>query len=114
MSPTLQRWDIVFERTDERDPSGHPGVILSSPAILGDPKQRRINVLLGSKKSPAVAALEHHAVLNGVNGLDHLTLVDCALVYQANKSAIIRIAGSVKDHWRTDIRRKVRACLGLG
>ena len=72
MSLPLQRWDIVFVRTDEDDPTGHPGVILSSPAILGDPKQRRINVLMGSKV-PGRARPRHHAVLNGADGLDHLT-----------------------------------------
>jgi hypothetical protein len=52
--------------------------------------------------------------LDSADGLELTTLVDCSLVYGARKSALIRAAGSVTEHRRDDIRRKVRACLGLG
>ncbi len=110
----MKRWDIIFVRADERDLTGHPGIVLSDDAILADPHQRRINVLMGTKKTPAVAPRTHHVVLDEADGLDHLTLFDCALIYLAPKSAVIRTAGTVTEHRQTDIRRKVRACLGLG
>ena len=49
----LRRWDIVFVRADEKDATGHPGIVLSHEDMLDDPKHQRFNVLIGSKKSPA-------------------------------------------------------------
>jgi hypothetical protein len=110
----LRRWDIVFVRESERDPTGHPGVVLSPEDMLEDARHQRINVLLGSKKSPAYAVQPRHVLLNGADGLDHLTVVDCALVMVARKPSIIRLAGTVSLERRKEIARKVRAYLGLG
>jgi len=46
--------------------------------------------------------------------LEHLTQVDCSLVYVARKASIIRLAGAVGYERRREIQRKVRAYLGLG
>lgn len=110
----LRRWDIVFVRVDEKDPTGHPGVVLSAEDLLEDPKAQRINVLMGSKKAPAYPAEPRHVVLNGADGLDFLTLIDCSLVVVARKSSILRLAGTVSLERRRVIQRKVRAYLGLG
>lgn len=74
----------------------------------------RINVLMGTKKQPAEAPREHQVLLNGADGLDHLTLIDCAFVYSINKTAILRSAGLVSYTRRVEIQRRVRAYLGLG
>lgn len=110
----LRRWDIVFVRTDENDPAGHPGVVLSPEEMLEDPKSQRFNVLMGSKKSPAYPAQSRHVMLNGADGLEFVTLVDCALVVVVRKSSILRLAGTVSLERRREIARKVRAYLGLG
>lgn len=110
----LRRWDIVFLRVDEKDPSGHPAVILSGENTLQDPKQHRFNVLLGTKKPPAAANADHQVLLNGADGLDHLTQVDCSLVYVARKPGVLRLAGTVSVERRKQLSRKVRAYLGLG
>lgn len=110
----LRRWDIVFVRADERDPVGHPGVILSGENTLQDPKQLRLNVLLGTKKPPAAQVAGHQVLLNGADGLDHLTQIDCSLVYLARKQSILRLTGTVSLERRREIQRKVRAYLGLG
>lgn len=110
----LHRWDIVFVPADEKDRVGHPAVVLSHVARLTNPKMERINVLMGTKKQPAESAAEHQVVLNGADGLDFLTLLDCAFIYTARKSAILRAAGTVSFYRRQEIQRKVRAFLGLG
>lgn len=110
----LRRWDIVFLRVDEKDPTGHPGVILSGENTLEDPKQHRFNVLLGTKKPPAASTMQHQVLLNGADGLDHLTQVDCSLVYVARQTSVLRFAGTVSLERRREIQRKVRAYLGLG
>ncbi|MEY2881562.1 MAG: hypothetical protein RLZZ15_3942 [Verrucomicrobiota bacterium] len=110
----LGRWDIVFARADEKDATGHPAIILSAAEIMNDPKQQRFNVLVGTKKQPAQAVAPHHVVLNGADGLEFATLLDCSLVYLVRKHAILRTAGRVTLERRREIQRKLRAYLGLG
>ena len=110
----LERWDIVFLRTDEKDATGHPAVVLSNPDILHDSRHLRINVITGSKKSPAAQARPHQVVLNGADGLEFPTLFDCGFVNIARKSSIIRSAGRVAYARRGQIATKLRASLGLG
>lgn len=110
----LHRWDVVFVRADERDPTGHPAVVLSGENTLEDSKQHRFNVVLGTKKPPAATNAAHHVVLNGADGLEHLTQVDCSFVYVARKASVIRRAGAVSFERRREVQRKLRAYLGLG
>lgn len=48
----LRRWDVVFVRADESDPTGHPAVVLSGENTLDDSKQHRFNVVVGTKNRP--------------------------------------------------------------
>ena len=110
----LNRWDVVFVPAGDRDVVGHPAVVLSPPDILGDPRQGRINVLVGTKKQPAEAAKAHQVILNGADGLEFMTLLNCALIYQVRKASILRTAGVVSHGRRGAIAVRVRAALGLG
>ena len=110
----LRRWDIVFLRVDEKDAYGHPGIILSGENTLEDPKQHSFNVLVGTKKPPAATTGAHQVLLNGADGLERLTQVDCSLVYIARRTSVIGLAGTVSFERRREIQRKVRAYLGLG
>ena len=110
----LRRWDIVFVRIDEKDAVGHPAVVLSDQSMLDDAKQLRVNVLMGTKKQPAQAATDHHVILNGADGLEFLTLLDCSFVFTARKISILRSAGNVTLNRRKEIQRKLRNYLGLG
>jgi PemK-like, MazF-like toxin of type II toxin-antitoxin system len=110
----LSRWDVVFVPADEKDAVGHPAVVLSPPDILGDSRQNRINVLVGTKKQPAESARPHQVILNGADGLEFLTLINCSLVYQVRKTQIIRVAGAVAHARRGAIATRLRAALGLG
>ena len=111
---TFRRWDIVFIRVDEKDATGHPAVVLSSDDLMAEGKQRRFNVVTGTKKQPAEGARNHHVILDEADGLAFSTLVDCSLVYVARKSSIIRSGGTVTVHRRQQIQRTVRGYLGLG
>lgn len=110
----LHRWDVVFVPADEKDAVGHPAVVLSHEARLTNPKMERINVLMGTKKQPAEQVREHHVVLNSADGLEFLTLFDCAFIYTVKKGSVLRTAGTVSFSRRTEFQRKVRAFLGLG
>ncbi|MDD2762760.1 MAG: type II toxin-antitoxin system PemK/MazF family toxin [Opitutaceae bacterium] len=110
----LNRWDVVFVPADAQDATGHPAVVLSPPDILADPRQARLNVLVGTKKQPAETAKSHQVILNGADGLEFATLLNCALVYQVRKANILRTVGSVSHARRGAIATRVRAALGLG
>ena len=110
----LRRWDIVFVPADEKDRAGHPAVVLSPPDILDDPRQARVNVLVGTKKQPAETAKPHQVILNSADGLEFATLINCALVYQVRKATILRTAGAVSHARRGPMATRVRAALGLG
>ncbi len=110
----LQRWDIVFLREDERDATGHPAVVLSGPDVLENPKQLRFNVVMCTKKPPAVMVRTHQVLLNGADGLDFATLVDCGMVVVARKTSVLRPGGRVAHARRAQISVKLRAALGLG
>jgi hypothetical protein len=110
----LRRWDIVFLRVDERDPAGHPAVVLSGENTLLDPKQHRFNAVVGTKKPRGTSNGEHQVLLNGSDGLDQLTQVDCSLVYVAKKASVVRLAGTVSVERRRAIQRTIRSYLGLG
>lgn len=110
----LSRWDVVFVPADDKDTVGHPAVVLSPPDILADPRQNRINVLVGTKKQPAEAVKSHQVVLNGADGLEFQTLINCSLVYQVKKARVLRMAGSVAHARRGAIAVRLRAALGLG
>jgi hypothetical protein len=84
----LNRWDIIFVPADDKDVVGHPAVVLSPPDILSDPKQNRINVLVGTKKQPAETAKSHQVILNGADGLEFMALLNCALVYQVKDRCV--------------------------
>lgn len=111
---TLNRWDVVFVPADEKDVVGHPGVVLSPPDILSDVKQGRINVLIGTKKQPAESVKSHQVVLNGADGLEFMTLLNCALVYQVRKANILRRVGVVSHARRGAIAVRLRSAFGLG
>lgn len=110
----LHRWDIVFVPAHEKDAVGHPAVVLSPPDILSDPRQHRINVLVGSKKQPAETIKTHQVVLNEADGLEFSTLLNCALVYQVRKVNVRRSVGAVSHGRRGAIATRVRAALGSG
>jgi hypothetical protein len=110
----LRRWDIVFVRADGKDATGHPGVVLSHEDMLDDPKHQRFNVLIGSRKPPSASAEPRHVVLNGADGLEFMTLLDCGLVVVVRKASILRRGGVVSWERRKEVQRKVRAFLGLG
>jgi hypothetical protein len=110
----LRRWDIVFLRVDGKDPTGHPAVVLSGENTLLDPRQRRFNVVVGTKKPPGTGNGQHQVLLDGADGMDHPAQVDCSLVYAAKKASVIRLAGTVSAERRRAIQRTIRSYLGLG
>jgi hypothetical protein len=110
----LNPWEIVFVRTDERDETGHPAIVLACLDVLRDGKQPRVNVVTCTKRPPAYDNRPHQVLLNGADGLEFPSLVDCSMVYVVMKSKVMRTVGSVSFERRKEIARKVRGALVLG
>jgi hypothetical protein len=53
-------------------------------------------------------------ILNGADGLEFMTLLNCALVYQVKKANVLRTAGVVSYARRGAIAVRLRAAFGLG
>jgi len=110
---TMNRWDVVFLRTEEKERDGHPAVV---PVSVRHPRRSPATAVQchsRTKKQPAEQARQHHVILDDADGLEFPTLVDCSLVYVARKASILRSTGSVTSP-PAAMQRLLRGYLGLG
>jgi hypothetical protein len=109
----MHQWDIVRVKVNPRDRDAHPAVVLSCEEDCQDPQFLRVNVLYGSKRPPAAALESWQVQLNGADGLDHATSVDCGVVYLVPKAACSAPVGTVSLERRRAIGRKLNEVLRL-
>jgi len=109
----MHQWEIVRVRINPRDRDAHPAVVLSCEEDCQDPQLPRINVLYGSKKPPGSPFDPWQVMLNGADGLDHLTAVDCGLFYLVEKASCSPAVGNVGIERRRAIGRKINEILRL-
>ena len=91
----MHQWDIVQVRVNPKDRDAHPAVVLSCEEDCQDAEFLRINVLYGSKRPPAAGLEPWPILLNGSDGLDFQTSVDCGVIYLVPKSACSPAIGIV-------------------
>ena len=101
---------LKFRATD-RDT--HPGVIVSNEEHCLDERISRVNVLHGTKIAPGNPARPHQVVLNGAEGLDFSTAIDCGYFYGVDKDDIVASVGSVAPERRRILKRKIIEVLRL-
>ena len=101
----LHQWDIVRVRIRPDDKEEHPAVILSREEWCQDTHQSVINVLYCTTKRPASAATGLDVTLNGADGLDRATLVNCGHIFSVPRERITSVAGRVSLARRTQIGR---------
>jgi len=111
----MHQWEIVRVRLNPKDRDPHPAVIISCAEDCLDPHLLRVNVLYGSgSKRPPAASLDPRQVhLNGADGLEFATAVDCGLFYLVEKSACSLAIGQVSVERRRQIGRKINEILRL-
>ncbi len=109
----MHQWDIVRVRINEHDRDAHPAVVISCEEDCQDAQFLRVNVLYGSKKPPAAGVQPWQVLLNGADGLDFRTAVDCGVFYLVNKSACSSAIGRVTAERRRAIGRKMIEVLRL-
>lgn len=112
MSLDLRQWDVVRVRINATDKDEHPAVVISPDGVLAG-RPARINVLYGTSRRPNMEVREHHAVLNGAEGLENPTLVSCAHFYQVAPLSVVQKYGRVGVARRKEIIRKIIAAFGL-
>ena len=111
MSLSVRQWDVVKVRINpERDRDTHPAVIISGGEICSDGRQLRLNVLFGSKKLPAVGRRLHGVLLNGADGLEFVTEVDCGFVHVVSKEKVVGTSGRVTPVRQREIVRLMMEC----
>ena len=111
MNNPPHQWDIVAVRINpERDVESHPAVVVSADEICADDRQLRLNVLFGTKKSPAAVKRPYAVLLNSADGLEFLTEVDCGFVHVVSKEKILGVIGRVTAVRQREIMRKVIEC----
>ena len=109
----MHQWDIVRVRINPKDRDAHPAVVISCEEDCQDSEFFRVNVLYGSKKPPASSLQPWQVLLNGADGLDFRTAIDCGVFYLVDKSACSPAIGSVSLERRRAIGRKMIEILRL-
>jgi len=109
----VHQWDIVRVRVNPKDRDAHPAVVLSCEEDCQDAEFLRVNVLYGSKRPPAAALEPWQVLLNGADGLDFQTSVDCGVIYLVPKAACSPTGGRVSLERRRTIGRKINEVLRL-
>jgi hypothetical protein len=109
----MHQWDIVQVRFSPRDRDVHPAVVISCEEDCLDPQRLQVNVLYGSKRPPAAGPEVWQVQLNGADGLEFSTPVDCGQFYLVAKAACATTIGRVALERRRQIGRKICEILRL-
>jgi hypothetical protein len=109
----MHQWDVVRVRIGAKDRDSHPAVVISCEEDCQDAQFLRVNVLYGSKKPPAAELQPWQVLLNGADGLDFRTAVDCGVFYLVEKSTCSAALGTVSFERRRAIGRKMIEILRL-
>ena len=101
----MNQWDIVRVRIRADDRDEHPAIILSpDEAIAAFP---RVCVFYGTTKRPGKAIEPGEILLNGSDGLDHMTVFDTLQIYMVAKANVSRKIGSVSFERRRALKRLI-------
>ncbi|MSU48868.1 MAG: hypothetical protein EXS37_07245 [Opitutus sp.] len=108
MISDLTQWDVVRVRIRPGDKDSHPAVVISRVSVCADSRTQVINVLYGTTRRPAIAASLTDVTLNGAEGLDQLTLVNCDHIYTVRKDSVESRVGRVSPERRLALCRTLK------
>lgn len=112
MTPVRQ-WDIVRFRIRPQDRDLHPGIVLSGEEWCASAHTANLNVLAGTKRVPGDRVKPHQVALNGADGLEFQTTVDCRFFHLITKEGVSAVIGRVSTERRRVIGRKLHEVLRL-
>lgn len=110
---TLQQWDIVKFRVRPQDRDLHPGVVLSGEEWCASSQTTNLNVLACSKRVPGEPGKPHQVLLNGADGLEFPSTVDCRFFHIIKKDGVTEVIGRVSAERRRAIGRRINEILRL-
>ena len=113
MIPDLTQWDVVRVRIRPTDKDLHPAVILSRADVCRDTRITTVNVMYGTTRRPSSAAGATDVVLNGADGLERPTLVNCDHLYTVRKDSIESRLGCVTFERRRALSRTLHRAFAL-
>ena len=103
----MKQWETWITRGAEKDPHGHPLILLSNDESCLDANRATVNVLFGSTKRPAINLRPFEIVCDQADGFEHLTVVDCSRIYFIPKVNLGRQMGNVSRARRVQACRKI-------
>jgi mRNA-degrading endonuclease toxin of MazEF toxin-antitoxin module len=109
----LAQWDIVRVRINPEDRDEHPAVIISPNHVTQNPRVLKLNVLYCTKLPPAGGIGPTQFVLNGADGLDVRSSVDCSFYHVIRRERISGRYGRVSGERISAIKRRLREVFGL-
>jgi len=87
-SQQFHQWDIVKARVRESDRDEHYLIIVSPDEACASPNVPSLNVLFCSSRRPGRELRAGQVVLNGSDGFEHQTVVDCAYFHSVPKASL--------------------------
>jgi len=112
MTPVRQ-WDIIRFRIRPNDRDLHPGIVLSGEEWCASAHTTNLNVLACSKRVPGDPVKPHQVVVNGADGLEFQTTIDCRFFHIIAKETVTKVIGRVSTERRRAIGRKINEILRL-
>ncbi len=109
----LDQWAVVQVKFRASDRDFHPAIIVSNQELCDDRRIGRVNVLHGTKTAPGNPARAHQILLNGADGLEFLTAIDCGYFYSVAKDDITARYGEIGAERRRMLKRKIIEVLRL-
>ena len=103
----MKQWDVVDYSFP--DPVGlHPAVVLSPDSAVSNPDIIWINLLIITTVRPGYQAGKLDVMLNGADGLDHLSRVRVSPIWQAKKALLGHRRGTLSATRQKLLARKIR------
>jgi mRNA-degrading endonuclease toxin of MazEF toxin-antitoxin module len=109
----MKQWDI-FDFSFEHPVGTHPALILSPDDVTANQAITRINVLVVTTVRADYRSGRFDVLLNGADGLDHLSRVRVLPIFQVDRSYFGRRRGSLSSTRQKIVATKIREALCLG
>jgi hypothetical protein len=103
----MKQWDVVDYSFP--DPVGlHPAVVLSPESAISNPDIIWINLLIVTTVRRGYHAGKLDVMLNGADGLEHLSRVRVSPIWQADKALLGRQRGALSTTRQKVLAKKIR------
>jgi len=103
----MRQWDI-FDFPFPHPMGLHPAVILSPDEATLNPDIKKVNVLVVTTVRPDYRPQRYEVMLNGADGLDHLSRVKVLPVLVVDKAEVGRKRGTLSSTRQKVAAKKIR------